>query len=152
MTQHLIVTSFLFISLLFSSLALATPQVVEIHGVEVLPTKTNGETWDVGFGVMIKPDLQIRLSQTDQVLWQSPKMMNTYSNFRVHTTPLLELDITQSLVIEVLDRDLRHTDVIEKFELSLAKASTKDPQTFTLSGKSVIRLKLVIKTSKEQKK
>ena len=97
---------------------------------------------------MIKPDLQIRLSQTDQVLWQSPKMMNTYSNFRVHTTPPLKLSITQPLVIEVLDRDLRHTDIIEKFELSLTEASTKDPQIFTLSGKSVIRLKLVIKTSK----
>lgn len=145
MTHHLIVTSFLCISLFFSSLALATPQVIEIHGVEVLPTKTNGETWDVGFGAMIKPDIQVRLSQTDKVLWQSSKMMNTYSNFRVHTTPPLELNTTHSLIIEVLDRDLRHTDLIEKFELSLTDISTKDSKVFTLSGKSVLRLKIVIK-------
>ena len=148
MTYHLICKILLLNSLLLSSLAVASPFVVEIHGIEVLPTKTNGEAWDLGFGDMVKPDLQIKLSQKDKELWLSPKMMNTFESFRVFTTPILELDQSQHLLFKVVDLDLRHTDFIESFKLPISNISEEGQQVFTLSGKSVIRLKVVVKASK----
>ena len=155
MTYHLICKLILLNSLLLSNLAAATPFVIEIHGIEVLPTKTNGEAWDLGLGDMLKPDVQVRLSQKNKELWLSPKMMNTLESFRVFTTPSLELDQSQHLLFEVLDLDLRHTDFIESFKLPIPSTLKDGQQVFTLSGKSVIRLKVIIKATKltiEEKK
>ncbi len=152
MNRHLVWKFFIFVSLCIPSIVQATPVVFEIHGVEVLPTKISGDTWDVGFGDMVKPDLQIRFSQSTKAVWMSPKMMNTHSYFGVFSSTQLDLDLEQALVIDVLDLDLRNTDLVESFQITLSELPTSEHKTIVLSGKSVLRLKIMIKVSKVDSK
>ena len=139
---------YIFCSLILYTLsAVATPIQVEVHGVKVIETKPNGAHWDTGFGTMILPDLQVRIYQGKNVLWSTAKVSNRYESARVFTSPILILNDQSSLIIEVIDKDLRADDLIERFKVNLNEVIGHTPRKFQLSGKSVISLKLLLRSA-----
>ena len=131
---------------LYALPATAMPIQIEVHGLKVIETKPNGAHWDTGFGSMILPDLLVRIYQDKQLLWSTAKVSNRYESARVFISPLLDLKNSPPLVIEVIDKDLRADDLIERFTLKLNHTIADAPHKIQLSGKSVISFTLLIRS------
>ena len=136
--------------LAYVSLAEATPVKIELHGLQVIETKTNGSAWDAGFGTMLLPDLVVSIYQGERLIWATNKVSNRFEISRILTSPTLQLDHTLPVRIEVIDKDLQADDLIERFTLKLEDLSSKQFQKLSLTGKSVIKLNLLIKHTPSQ--
>ena len=133
---------------LYASPVTAMPIQIEVHGLKVIKTKPNGAHWDTGFGAMILPDLLVRIYQNKKLLWSTAKISNRYESARIFISPPLSLNEHKPLVVEVIDKDLRADDLIERFTFKLEHKITAEPQKVQLSGKSVISCNVLIRSIK----
>jgi hypothetical protein len=136
--------------LVYVNLVNAIPVKIELHGLQVIETKTNGSAWDAGFGTMLLPDLVVSIYQGERLIWATNKVSNRFEISRILTSPTLQLDHTLPVRIEVIDKDLQADDLIERFTLKLEDLSSKQFQKLSLTGKSVIKLNLLIKHTPSQ--
>lgn len=115
----------------------ATPHtVIELEEVSVQETKPNGHRWDVGFGMMSRPDLLVSFELNQEVLFVSKRSKNVFSSRFDQRSPPLKIDPDQTLVIRVIDRDLRADDLIDELRVPITMKEIREGKHFKLAGRS----------------
>lgn len=150
MIKAFVISALPFMCLFVTVSASASPTELVLGGLRVMESKPSGASWDAGFGVMTRPDLIIEVSIHERVIFTTPKAANTHSATQVISSPIFSLNEEVTLVIKVIDKDLRADDLIDVFTLRVTPQTVAEREIFKFAGKSVISLSLQLKPANLQ--